>query len=776
MIRVKGTVQGVGFRPAVWHLAGECGLRGSVRNDSEGVLILAWGTLESLNTFVKRLTDEPPPLARIVKIERILLNNNNNNGRSPSSFRIAGSRDGAMGTDVAPDAATCADCLAEVMDPSSRRWRYPFTSCTHCGPRFSIVKEIPYDRVNTSMAPFVLCQACRAEYNNPAHRCFHAQSNACAECGPKLWLEDETGARVESSRESDSINMAVRLIRDGLIVAVKGVGGFHLACDACNNQAVDRLRQRKHRYHKPFALMARNIDMIRWYVDVSEHEKDVLESPAAPVVVLEVCGKRSVAPAVAPDQKTLGFMLPYTPLHHLLMQEVESPIVLTSGNRSNEPQCIDNNEARQRLRGIVDYWLIHNRDIVSRLDDSVVRVVAGRPRFLRRSRGYVPVSVDLPTDFKDLPPVLAMGGQLKNTFCLLREGRAYFSQHMGDLEDAAVFREYQRNLSLYRQLFDFNPSIIAVDLHPDYLSTQLGFELAEKKGRALAEVQHHHAHIGACLAEYGLPLDMKPVLGVVLDGLGLGDDTTLWGGEFLLADYRSYRRLAHFRPVPMIGGTQATREPWRNTYAHLQLALGWEWVKKKFGELALIRYLTEKPLKNINVMIEKKLNSPLTSSCGRLFDGVSAALGVCRESVSYDGQAAVELEALAAPVFDKEAKDRYPFRQRTNNGLIVIDWGVMWEALLKDLQSGIEPSVIAARFHRVVIMAVAETAWKLSLAQKIDTVVLSGGVFQNRLLLEGVSSWLQGRGVTVLIAEKTPVNDGGLSLGQAVVAAARARL
>ena len=499
-IRVTGIVQGVGFRPTVWRLARECGLVGQVWNDAAGVTIHAWGKQQMLDAFVQRLQARQPPLAHIDAIIRSALNEAT---EVPKDFRIVTSQVGEVRTGVAADAATCPECLAELQDPANRRYRYPFTNCTHCGPRLSIVKAIPYDRANTSMAAFPMCAQCQAEYTEPDNRRFHAQPNACADCGPQVWLEDAEGRRLAPNDDSDAIATAARLIRQGNILAVKGLGGIHLACDAGSVAAVDTLRRRKRRYHKAFAMMARDIQMVARFAEANAAEKALLRDKAAPLVVLNAAGE-SLAGGIAPGQNTLGFMLPYTPLHHLLMQDMTRPIVLTSGNRSDEPQTITNRDAHQRLEQIADYYLLHDRDIVNRLDDSVLRLVSGEPRMLRRARGYAPLPIRLPEGFADADHILAMGGELKNTFCLLQEGRAILSQHMGDLEDAATYQDYRHNLQLYRQLFEFRPGLIAVDMHPGYLSTQLGRRIAAEEGLQLIKVQHHHAHIAGCMAEHGL--------------------------------------------------------------------------------------------------------------------------------------------------------------------------------------------------------------------------------------------------------------------------------
>ena len=767
-IRVTGIVQGVGFRPTVWRLASECGVTGQVWNDAGGVLIHAWGSREARDEFVQRLQAEQPPLSRIEAITRTPLHEA---GEVPGEFRIVTSRQGKARTGVAADAATCPACLAEVFDPGNRRYRYPFTNCTHCGPRLSIVRAIPYDRANTSMAAFPMCPRCQAEYDDPADRRFHAQPNACGDCGPRVWLEDAAGSRLPPEADGDAIDTAARLIRQGRIVAIKGIGGFHLACDAGNAAAVDGLRRRKVRYHKALALMARDIDMVRRFAELDETGAALLHDRAAPIVVLNAAGE-SLAAGLAPGQHTLGFMLPYTPLHHLLMQDMARPVVMTSGNRSDEPQTIDNRDAHRRLDRIADYYLLHDRDIVNRLDDSVLRLADGRPRFLRRARGYAPQPVLLPEEFARAGSILAMGGELKNTFCLLKAARAVLSQHIGDLEDAVTCEDYRHSLELYRGLFDHQPACIVVDQHPQYLSTRLGQEQAQALDLPLLQVQHHHAHIASCLAEHGMALDARPVLGVVLDGLGFGEDGTFWGGEFLLAGYAGFRRLARFRPVHLLGGAQAMREPWRNTLAHLWCHFGREQVHERYADLDIVRFLETRPLEGLQTMAGKGLNSPLASSCGRLFDAAAAAIGVCRERASHEGQAAIELESLATAEFHRQAAHGYPFDLQAGE-IRTLGWRRLWEALLEDIRQGVEPSVIAARFHQGLVQAVAQSARVLCDENGLDTAVLGGGVFQNRLLLEGVDSALRESGVRVLSPEKVPANDGGLALGQAAIAAAR---
>ncbi len=768
-IRVRGLVQGVGFRPTVWRLAHRLGISGEVLNDGEGVLIRAWGPVPALLEFELALSAEAPPLSRVDSVESTPLGT----AFSGAGFHIVQSQRGTVRTGIVADAATCAACLGDIRNPSNRRYRYPFTNCTHCGPRLSIVHAIPYDRAATSMAKFPMCAACSAEYRDPADRRFHAQPNACPDCGPKVWLESAAGTTPDTSAYRDAIDAAAALIATGEIVAIKGIGGFHLACDACNADAVARLRLRKARYGKPFALIARDLEIIADYAELSETEGALLSSAAAPIVILKSRSGAAapVAPGVAPGQSTLGFMLPYTPLHHLLMENLARPIVLTSGNRSDEPQCIDNGEARERLSGIADFFLMHDRDIVNRLDDSVGRLNAGKPRLLRRARGYAPAPLPLPPGFEGAPAVLAMGAELKSTFCVLKDGQAIVSQHMGDLEEAATHADYRRNLELYRNLFRFEPQTVAVDAHPDYISTKWGLALAEEGGLPAISIQHHHAHIAAALGECGVPISAPPAIGVALDGLGLSEDAELWGGEFLLADYRSYRRLAHFVPVPLIGGSKAMREPWRNTLAHLHSFLGWEAVRASYPNLEAVRLLQEKPVETCLRMMERGINSPVSSSAGRLFDAVAAALGLCFDAAFYEGQAAIELEALAAGALP-EAGAGYGSALLPGDP-VRLGWAPLWTGILQDLAAGTDRAIVAARFHRGLIETLCATAHNLARAHGCETAVLAGGVFQNKILLEGVSERLARLGLNVIAPAAFPANDGGVSLGQALIAAAR---
>ncbi|MEJ2123918.1 MAG: carbamoyltransferase HypF [Alphaproteobacteria bacterium] len=757
--RIRGLVQGVGFRPHVWLLAREAGLSGQVLNDGEGVEIEAWGTASELDAFTAKLTAEAPPLASITNVQtEVLL------GTAPPSgdFIIAPSAHGAITTGIVPDAATCPACLEEILDPNNRRYRYAFTNCTHCGPRLSIIRGIPYDRASTSMSAFPMCPACQAEYEDPADRRFHAQPNACPVCGPRLWLEDHSGKLIAV----DPIAETARLLLNGAIVAIKGIGGFHLACDATNTDAVAILRQRKHRDAKPFAVMVCDLTQARLYAAISDAEIRALESPAAPIVLVKMAGM-PLAAGIAPGHDHLGLMLPYTPLHHLLMRETGCPLVMTSGNLSSEPQVTSNNEAKEKLSGIADAWLMHDRDIVNRLDDAVMRIDAPGPAILRRARGLAPQPLPLPDAFKGSSRVLAMGGELKSTFCLLKDGQAILSQHMGDLEDATTHADYRKTQALYRQIFDFSPEVIAIDHHPNYLSSQWGNVLAAETGAAVVAIQHHHAHLVACLGENGIDPDAAPALGIILDGLGLGDDGTIWGGELLLGGYDSYKRVGHFVPVALPGGEQAIREPWRNAFAHIRAAFGEE-TEARLAGTDFGAFLADKPLTTLDKMIARGINAPLSSSAGRLFDAVAALTGICCERQSYEGQAGMQLEAAARPFLASETA--YPLTVDGRDPL-VLSWRPLWLTLLEDLSAEVPAGRVAARFHLALVAGLADAANRIASQHGVRRVILSGGVMQNQILLEGLFQRLREEGFEVLTHSKVPPNDGGLSLGQALFAA-----
>ena len=737
-IRVRGQVQGVGFRPFVWRLAATHAVRGTVLNDAQGVLIHAEGAL--LDAFVAALAAEAPPLARVDAVERAP------SARRPglTGFAILPSAGGAVRTRVTPDARVCDACAAEVADPADRRFGYPFANCTHCGPRFSILTRAPYDRATTTMAGFAMCEACQAEYDDPADRRFHAQPIACPACGPAAWFERD-GAR----QAGDPLAAAAALLRGGGIVAIKGLGGWQLACDATDEAAAAALRARKRRPSKPFALMA-DPAIIRRHAALDDDAAALLTGPAAPIVLLPAEGA-PLAPSVAPGQWALGWMAPTTPLHSLLCAAVGRPLVMTSGNLSGAPQAVGDDEARKTLAAFADAFLGHDRPVARRLDDSVARVALGAPRVLRRARGYAPATLPLPACLAGAPPVLAFGGQLKAAVCLTRDGAALLGHHLGDLDDAPTAADYERALEDYAQLFDHAPAALTCDLHPAYRSTQAAEARAAANGLPLIRVQHHHAHVAAAMAERGWNDADGPVLGMALDGLGHGADGTVWGGEFLLCDYAGFTRVGWLKPVPLPGGDAANREPWRCLLAHLDAA-------GLPGEAD--RRLAGRPLAALRAAVAKGLNAPRTSSAGRLFDAVAALAGVAPGRQSFEGEAAMALETLARR---HGPADPFPFAR---DGA-VLDPAPMWRAAVAEA----EPARLAARFHAGLAAAVAGMAADLADAHGAPAVALTGGVFQNLTLLEDVAARLAGR--RLLIPAAAPPNDGGLALGQAAVAARR---
>ena len=775
LIRIRGTVQGVGFRPTVYRLAQQLGLRGQVVNDGQGVLVRVAGLAHGLDQLVAELQRQAPPLARITAVERQPLAL----AAVPEvDFTIGPSQATAVRTEMAVDAATCPQCVADIFNPTSRYFHYPFTNCTHCGPRLSLIRGLPYDRHQTAMASFPLCADCQAEYQDSQQRRFHAQPIACPTCGPQLWIETGAGDRLPLATDAGAQIAALLLAGD--ILAIKGLGGVHLAGDATNPTTVGRLRRAKRRDHKPFALMVRDLTVLAPYARVSPQEAALLTSPAAPIVVLNRQNTEAdlpLAPDLAPGVASLGVMLPHTPLHHLIFRHLDRPMVMTSGNYAGQPQCISNREARQQLGSISSHLVLHNRDILHRVEDSLVRVVAGQGQVWRRARGYAPAPLALPPGFEAAPPLLALGGELKSSFCLLRSGQAILSQHLGDLEQGAVYQAYQETLAWYLEVFEHQPEGLVIDRHPEYLSSKWGQEWGDLQGLPVTRVGHHHAHIAACLADNQVPLGTAPVLGIALDGLGYGEDGGLWGGEFLLVDYHHCRRLAHLKPVALLGGSQAMAQPWRNTYAQLLAALGsWSTLEEQFGDLELVAFLGQQPRSLLDAMLSQGLNAPLSSSAGRLFDAVAAALGCCRVA-SYEGQGAIALESLVREAdLAAAVASGYPFRVAagaTAQDPLVLDPAPLWPALLRDLQRPTAPGLIAARFHQGLAMAIAHLARDLAQRHGLTTVALSGGVWQNAILATQVPRWLTAQGLTVLTHRQVPTNDGGLCLGQAVVAAAQ---
>lgn len=749
-IIVRGIVQGVGFRPFVFSRASGRSLNGRVRNNAMGVLIDVEGDPSDIDHFVRELRSNPPPLSSIESIERL-------EQLVPLDYRdfqiLESDSEGQKLVSISADVATCDDCLNELFDHTNRRYRYPFINCTNCGPRFTIIENVPYDRANTTMCDFQLCAACRAEYENPLDRRFHAEPTACEVCGPRLRLLDAQGKEIVG----DAVTAAIDLLARGEILAIKGIGGFHLACDALSEDAVARLRARKFREDKPFALMARSVAAIQPYCNISAHEIELLESPSRPIVLLERKKDSSISNAVAPGVKTLGFMLPYAPLHYLLLESSDRPLVMTSGNISDEPICFRDDEAGERLHDIAGYFLLHDRPIHIRTDDSVVRSFNEREMVLRRSRGYAPAPVRTAFEFER--SLLACGAELKNTFCLARGHNAFVSHHIGDLENLETLRSFTEGIEHYQRLFDIDPEVVAYDLHPEYLSTK--FALALDDVSTKIAVQHHHAHVASCMADN---LIEGEVIGVAFDGLGFGLDGKLWGGEFFVADFCDAERVAHLANVPLAGGAKAIKEPWRLAAIYLQRTFGDEFTRLK---LPFVEGLDLSRWTALKSMIEAGVNCPETSSMGRLFDAVSGLLTL-RSSVNYEGQAAIELEGIADPL----ATDLYEFRIE---GEEIFAEPVIRGAV-EDLLQGVPAGQISARFHLSVAQLILNVARRVREEQHLDRVVVSGGVFQNVWLLDRVTQLLRKNHFEVFSHSRVPTNDGGISLGQAAVANARLRV
>jgi len=752
-ISVCGVVQGVGFRPFVYRLAQEHNLKGWVRNTSGNVEIGVEGDEETLETFLSDLETKAPPMARLEKVEVAFYP-----AKGYADFKIdrSLSQEGKYQL-VSPDIATCEDCRQEIFSPADRRFHYPFTNCTNCGPRFTIIKDIPYDRPKTTMRSFKMCPQCQQEYDDPLNRRFHAQPNACPECGPTLKLVDNDGDSVECS---DVIEKAGALLREGKILALRGLGGFQLACDATSEEAVTLLRSRKRRPAKPLAVMVSTLPDVEQHCLVNDEEKRLLQSPQSPIVLLRWKRDSSdIATAVAPGIKYLGVMLPYTPLHHLLLKEIGLPVVMTSGNLSEEPIAKDNDEALRRLRGIADYFLLHNRDIYACYDDSVYLVEDNEPRAIRRARGYAPYPIFLPLRSNQ---ILACGAEEKNTFCLTRDDHAFLSQHIGDMENEETLEHFENTIELYKKLFRVEPEIIAYDMHPEYLSTKYALRVGSELGLKLVPVQHHHAHIVSCLAENRVE---ETVIGVAFDGTGYGPDGTIWGGEFLLADRQSYQRVGHLECVPLPGGSAAIKKPYRMALSYLYTLLGEDFSLKGLP----LSKLNMKEVDIIKHQLKQGINSPLTSSAGRLFDGVSALVGV-RGEIDYEAQAAIELEMIASDELDRVGEGAYPFSIVEQQGVKMVKLGELISAVVQDIRNQIPAPVISVKFHRTMAQIITDMCNVIAREKGINRVGLSGGVFQNRLLLRQTASALHKEGFNVLTHRLVPCNDGGISLGQAVVA------
>jgi hydrogenase maturation protein HypF len=754
-LEIKGVVQGVGFRPFIYRLAYKYNLAGWVQNTSGNVAIEVQGLKANLDGFVASIKTEAPPVSRIqeISISTVPVNDE-------VVFRIIESKaeEGAY-QPVSADIATCNQCLYEIFNPADRRYLYPFTNCTNCGPRFTIIKDIPYDRPLTTMQPFKMCQKCQLEYDDPLNRRFHAQPNACPVCGPKLQLTDNFGTAIACE---DVFKKAAQLIAEGKIIAVKGLGGFQLACDATNYPVVQLLRERKKRPGKPFALMMGSIEDIRKHCLISDQEVELLCSAQAPIVLLKRGnGNTEIALNIAENNKYLGVMLPPTPLHHILMSYVSKPLVMTSGNLSEEPICKDNDEALTRLKGIADYFILHNRDVYSRYDDSVYLVEKGMARALRRARGYAPSPIMLPFDAKQ---ILACGAEEKNTFCLTRDNNAFLSQHIGDMDNAETLEHFENTIALYKHLFRIDPEVIAYDLHPEYRATKYALQYAAENSLKPVGVQHHHAHIASCMVENNI---QTPVIGVSFDGTGYGTDGNLWGGEFLLCDFKGFERMAHLEYIPMPGGATAIHKPYRMALGYIYNLLG---TQTDLAGLPVLGQIPQFELDTIKKQFELKLNCPLTSSAGRLFDAVSAIIGICKET-AYEAQAAIELE-MAAPddINDTLMQRVYPFAIDGNCDISVIRTGNLIECIIQDVFKNTPVQVIAAGFHSTMAEIILETCKQIWKKTGIKTVALSGGVFQNRLLLNITIDRLEKEGFAVLSHKLVPCNDGGLALGQAVIA------
>jgi len=746
-VLVEGVVQGVGFRPFVHRIARRYELAGRVSNTSRGVEIEVEGGCEEIGAFVAALRDRPPPLAQIERIEAREIPPS-----GASGFRIDPSSDGDGFLPVSADIASCEECLREVADVSDRRFGYAFTNCTNCGPRFTIVRSIPYDRPNTTMAEFEMCPACRAEYRDPANRRFHAEPTACPRCGPSLSLTDPAGRRLPG----DPLVETRRALADGRIVAIKGIGGFHLACDARREAAVQELRRRKVREGKPFAVMAANLAEAERLCFTSAPERGFLESRARPIVVLRERPDSGIAASVARPLRHLGVMLPYSPLHALLFSDAACPrtVVLTSGNRCGEPIVRENREALERLGAIADLFLLHDRSIEVRCDDSVVRVVRGRELPIRRSRGYAPYPVRLPLAS---PPLVACGADLKSALCVAHGRHAFLSPHVGDLEDPETWRSYARMAAHMESIFRVRPEVVVHDAHPDYFSTR--YALERDASLPHLAVQHHHAHVASCMADNEL---VGSAIGVAFDGAGYGADGAIWGGEFLVADYVSFERAGHLAYVPMPGASRAIHEPFRMALAHLAAGCG-----SSASMAAAVTGATEREIDAIRRQIAHAVNAPLTSSVGRLFDAVASLAGI-RHRVLYEGQAAMELEACAA----RGETASYPF-PISGEHPAVADPGPLVAAVAEEIARGVAASTVSARFHNSVARMVVEMCERIRAATALSRVVLSGGVFQNTTLLEQVLRRLAMRGFTTYYHRKVPPNDAGIALGQAAIAAAR---
>jgi len=751
-IIIKGIVQGVGFRPFIHKLVSVYELFGWVLNSDQGVEIDIEGEETDLNRFIVDIRKKLPPLAKIEEMKIVDLHPE---GYTEFSIRKSITKKANNFVLVSPDISICPDCLEELFNPKNRRFRYPFINCTNCGPRFTIIKDIPYDRPKTTMNFFKMCPICREEYENIEDRRYHAQPNACRICGPEVSLV----INGKETEKIDAVRESVALLKKGKIGAIKGLGGFHLACDATNDAAVKRLRTLKRRKSKPFALMSPDLITIEQYCRIEKEEKNWLLDRSRPIVLLKKKKNQFISTSVAPNNNYLGVMLPYTPLHYLLIRDNFLALVMTSGNISEEPIIGDNKEALERLGNIADFFLLYNRDIFNRCDDSVVKKFGNGPVFFRRSRGYVPYPLTVKLNLKE---VLALGGELKNTISFSKNSYVFLSQYLGDLKSVEALDYLKKSVTNLKNIFRINPEIIACDLHPDYLSTRLAEEISADAGLKIKRVQHHHAHIASCMAENDLN---DKVIGIAFDGTGYGDDGNIWGGEFLVSDFEGYSRIGHLKNMPLPGGDKAINEPWRMAFSYLYSIFSEEIDLLEIDFIKRIRKNNGKIIPVIKKMIDQKINSPLTSSCGRLFDAVSSLIGV-RDGIDYEGQAAMELEYLCL----SGISESYPFVTNKKNGKYIIDAKNIFLGIIEDLKKGINKRIIATRFHNTVAEFTLHLCMRIREDFNINKVVLSGGVFQNKYLTEKLKKILENKGFKAYIHRKVPPNDGGISLGQAVIA------
>jgi hydrogenase maturation protein HypF len=749
-IEIRGMVQGVGFRPFVYQLANRYGIKGGVANTSSGVSIYVEGVTEDIDSFLNDLSEKSPLLAHITEVS-VYKESIKHYERFSLSQSISNANSSTL---ISPDVSVCADCLQELFDPDDRRYKYPFINCTNCGPRYTIIDDMPYDRSNTSMKDFRMCRECQEEYDNPEDRRFHAQPNACDACGPHVSLFDDTPGKIATR---DPIKKTADLLKQGHIVAIKGIGGFHLAADAENNDAVACLRRRKKRAEKPFALMSYDIRAIRRYAVVEPIDETLLLSPQRPIVLLTKKSPNSISEEVSPKNNHFGTMLPYTPIHYLLLNFGFSALVMTSGNMSDEPIAIDNEEAFERLSNIADFFLLHNRDIYLRSDDSIVKNTAGFKRFIRRSRGYIPTPVFLK---QHVPQILACGAELKNTVCLTKDNMAFLSQHIGDLENAAAYNFFNTTIERMKTILKIEPDILAYDLHPDYLSTR--YAMAQQNMEKVP-VQHHHAHIVSCIAENMLEGE---VIGLSFDGTGYGTDGRIWGGEILVANKREFIRKAHLAYVPMPGSAAAIKEPWRMAISYLYDAFGNSY---RDLELSVLKEIDEKNINIISEMISKNINSPSTSSLGRLFDGIASIIGL-RHNVCYEGQAAMELEMIAG----EETKETYEYEWTSGDVKKILLRPIIC-GIVHDMINGVSLSRISTKCHITLIQLFVDLCDNIRAETDLNRIVLSGGVFQNSILLSGLKHLLEKHNFQVFTHCLVPTNDGGISLGQAIIAASVSR-